>query len=78
MLVLSRKTHEAVSVGGCEGFEHLLKVTVLEINGTKVKLGFEVDAGIPVHRLEIWERLCARGELIGNQPGPEASPVGSS
>ena len=34
---------ESVVVGGADGFERLLKVTVLEINGGKVRLGFEVD-----------------------------------
>ena len=28
----------------------------------RVKLGFEVDAAIPVYRLEIWERMHAIGE----------------
>jgi carbon storage regulator CsrA len=59
MLVLSRKTLESVIVGGGGGLERLLKITVIEITGGKVKLGFEVDADIPVHRLEIWERVRA-------------------
>jgi carbon storage regulator CsrA len=50
MLVLTRKCQEAVVVGGTVGFERLLKVTVLEIRGSKVRLGFEVDAEVPVHR----------------------------
>ena len=57
MLVLSRRNQESVVVGGASGFERLLKVKVLEIKGEKVKLGFEVDPGIPVHRLEVWERI---------------------
>jgi carbon storage regulator CsrA len=63
MLVLSRKSREAVVVGGGGGFPGLLKVTVLEVASGKVKLGFEVDAGIPVNRLEVWERMCANGEV---------------
>jgi carbon storage regulator CsrA len=46
-----------VVVGGSGGFERLLKVTVLEIKNGKVRLGFEVDAEVPVHRSEVWERL---------------------
>jgi len=57
MLVLSRRNQESVVVGGATGFERLLKVKVLEIKGEKVKLGFEVDPGIPVHRLEVLERI---------------------
>jgi hypothetical protein len=62
-----------VGVGG--GFQGLLKVTVLEIATGKVKLGFELDDRIPVHRLEIWERLCASGELSGPSLGPLAPQV---
>ena len=61
MLVLSRKTEESVVVGGCDGFQHMLKVTVLEITGRKVRLGFEVDPSVPVHRSEVWEQTCAGG-----------------
>jgi len=57
MLVLSRKSQESVVVGGSDGFEPMLKVTVLEIRGGKVRLGFDVDAAVPVHRLEVWERI---------------------
>jgi carbon storage regulator len=62
MLVLSRRLDESVAVGGSTGFEHLLKVTVLEIRGGAVKLGFEINDSVPVHRWEIWERLLALSE----------------
>jgi carbon storage regulator CsrA len=48
-----------VVVGRGGGFLGLLKVTVLDVTGGKVKLGFEADAAIPVHRLEIWEQIRA-------------------
>ena len=60
MLVLSRKTEESVVVGGHRGhkrFEPMLKVTVLEINGERVSLGFEASKDVPVHRWEVWERI---------------------
>lgn len=59
MLVLTRKPNESVVVGGADRFERLLKVTVLEIKNGKVRLGFEADADVPVHRLEVWERILA-------------------
>jgi carbon storage regulator CsrA len=65
MLVLSRKSLESVVVGGAEGFERLLKVTVLEIKGGKVRLGFEVDAEVPVRRWEVWQRIHASGRPDG-------------
>jgi carbon storage regulator len=66
MLVLSRKAEESVVVGGADGFHRLLKVTVLEIKGGRVRLGFEVDAEVPVHRSEVWERIHGNGNGNGN------------
>ena len=63
MLVLSRKNQESVVVGGVDGFHRLLKVTVLGIKGANVKLGFDVDPDVPVHRAEVWERV--RAEAAG-------------
>jgi carbon storage regulator CsrA len=57
MLVLSRKNQESVVVGAADGFHRLFKVKVLEIRGGNVKLGFEVDPDVPVHRAEVWERV---------------------
>ena len=59
MLVLSRKNQESVVVGGASGSDKVLKVTVLAIHGGKVKLGFDVDTDVPVHRAEVWERIRA-------------------
>ena len=64
MLVLSRKNQESVVVGGADGFHRLLRVKVLEIRGTNVKLGFEVDPAVPVHRSEVWERVQADADQI--------------
>jgi carbon storage regulator len=64
MLVLSRKALEAVVIGDPDRFERMLKVTVLDIKGCRVRLGFEVAADIPVHRSEIWERI-QQGVLPG-------------
>jgi carbon storage regulator CsrA len=57
MLVLSRKSMESVVVSGPGGFERMLKVTVLEIRNGSVRLGFEADSSIPVHRSEVWEKI---------------------
>ena len=65
MLVLSRKSQESVVIGGSDGLHRLLKVTVLGIRGTNVKLGFEVDSDVPVHRSEVWERINAEaGQVV--------------
>jgi carbon storage regulator CsrA len=59
MLVLSRKCQEVVVVGGCDGLEPLLKVTVLEIRSGCVRLGFEAQSTVAVNRWEVWERIRA-------------------
>jgi carbon storage regulator len=75
MLVLTRKTLESVVVGGSGGFEHVLKVTVLEIRSGNVRLGFEVDAEVPVHRWEVWQRIHANGQP-DSAAGAPVAPVG--
>lgn len=64
MLVLSRKSGQSVVVGEAGDFQGLLKITVLAVKGATVKLGFEVDAGVPVHRSEVWERIHGNDRAI--------------
>jgi carbon storage regulator len=76
MLVLSRKTKQSVMVGGIDKFLQKIKVTVLEIEGSRVRLGFEAPDDVPVYRYEVWERIDA--ERNGDvSPDAEAIPVGS-
>jgi carbon storage regulator len=56
MLVLSRKRQESVVVGSPDGGRILLRIMVIEIRGSRVKLGFEAAEEIPVHRSELWEQ----------------------
>ena len=74
MLVLSRKPLESVVVGGADGIERLLKVTVLEIKHGSVRLGFETAADVPIHRWEIWERI-QNGELPAKSPVALVQPI---
>ena len=64
MLVLSRKKQESVVIGGSNDFQRLFKAKVLEIRGANVKLGFEVDPDVPVHRSEVWERIRDEAEQV--------------
>ena len=59
MLVLTRKCNEVIVVGGTEGVDVVVKVTVLGIENGKVRLGFEAAKNLPIHRLEVWERMRA-------------------
>ena len=58
MLVLSRKSGDSMAVGECDNFERVVKVTVLEIHHSRVKLGFEAPSDMPVHRWEVWQRVA--------------------
>ena len=62
MLVLSRKSRESVVIGGTDGFHQMLKVTVLGIEGGRVRLGFEADASVSVRREEVWRKVRTRDE----------------
>lgn len=70
MLVLSRKSMESVVVGGRGRFEPTLKVTVLEIKNGSVRLGFEADASVPVHRAEVWKRISESNRAGGSLETP--------
>ena len=52
MLVLSRKIGERIVVPHCE-----LTVTVVSIQGNKVRLGIAAPAEVGVYREEIWQQL---------------------
>lgn len=42
MLIVTRSAAQAVVVGEFDGFERVLKVTVLAVRGGQVRLGFEL------------------------------------
>jgi carbon storage regulator len=44
-------TGQQITIGGS------ITVTVLEVRGDKVKLGFAGPAEVPIHRQEVFERL---------------------
>jgi carbon storage regulator CsrA len=76
MLVLSRKSRESVVVGGDDGIHRMLKVTVLDVSGGNVRLGFEVDSGVPVRRSEVRKRIHSNGRPDGLMEGLAGSFVG--
>jgi carbon storage regulator len=63
MLVLSRKVKEEIVVPQCQ-----LTVTVLEISGSRVRLGISAPAGVAVHRREVWQRNPAGAVLDIGEP----------
>jgi carbon storage regulator len=58
MLVVSRKNQESVAIASTDGHSCLVKVTIVEIRGERVRLGFEAKLDVPVHRWEVWQRMA--------------------
>ncbi|MHB8421926.1 MAG: carbon storage regulator CsrA [Leptospirales bacterium] len=49
--MLTRKVGEGIKVG-----EHI-RIVVLEVKGSQVRLGVEAPADLAIHRDEIWEKI---------------------
>lgn len=75
MLVLTRKNRESVVIGRPEDLEVVLEITVLEIEGGRVRLGFTADTRMPIHRREVWDRINGNGN--GNNATAAAARVSS-
>ena len=76
MLVLTRKNRESVVIGRPEDNQVMLQITVLDIEGGRVRLGFEADQKMPIHRREVWDRICnGDGNGNGNGNGTAAGPA---
>jgi len=54
MLVLSRKVGERIVIGSN------IVVTVIEVRGDRIKLGFVAPDEVPIHREEVSRRVAER------------------
>ena len=63
MLVLARKLGEKLVVPSCG-----LTITILRVQGKKVRLGITADAGVEVHREEVWQRKLELAEGEEGEP----------
>jgi len=57
MLVLSRKKNETIVIGDN------IVVTVVEIQGDKVRLGFQAPKEVTIHRREVYDKIKQSCEL---------------
>jgi carbon storage regulator len=57
MLVLSRKKDESVRIGGD------IVITIIEIRGDKIRLGFEAPKDVSIHRQEVYEKIMQEGKI---------------
>jgi carbon storage regulator CsrA len=67
MLVLTRKNRESLIIDCPATGSPMMKVTVLDVRGGKVRLGIEADRSIRVLRSELLERdLAAEGACFAD------------
>jgi len=55
MLVLSRKLGESIRIG------EDVKITVVEILGSNVRIGVDAPHELPVHREEVYDAIKQKG-----------------
>jgi carbon storage regulator len=58
MLILTRKLAETIVIGDD------VKIVVLSINGSQVKLGIQAPLDVTVHREEIYQRIQREKEEL--------------
>jgi carbon storage regulator len=51
MLVLSRKKSEVIVIGG------IVRVTIVEVRGDKVRIGIDAPKEVSVHREEVQKQI---------------------
>jgi carbon storage regulator len=70
MLVLTRKAGESLVIADD------VEVTILSIDGQKVRVGVQAPASVPVHRKEIYLEIRAHeGEAPESDLDPDEQPV---
>ena len=63
MLVLSRKLGEKIRIG------KNVEVIVVDISRNRIRLGIDCPVNIPVHREEVYRRICAwRSRRVASAP----------
>ena len=67
MLVLTRKVGQRVFIGND------FVVTVLDVRGDRIRLGFDCPAQTPVHREEIYQRIQEQQKTAAPFVLPEES-----
>jgi len=68
MLVLTRKKNESIVIND------VIKVTVVEIRGDKVRLGIEAPREIDVHRQEVYDQIHGKRDE-GSSQEAHAAPI---
>jgi carbon storage regulator len=75
MLVLSRKVNEKIII------DDEIALTVIQIRGDKVRLGFEARREIVIHRQEVYDRIARLNRQVNPDPpgdAPRSDPADSA
>ena len=70
MLVLSRKIGQEIVLP-----RENVRITVIGTKGNTVRLGFAAPPDTPVHRQEVWDRICGAMDAVAqiDNDGPSES-----
>jgi carbon storage regulator len=60
MLILTRRVRETVMIGDD------VAITILGVNGTRVRVGINAPKAKPVHRWEIYQRIHSQRPTSGH------------
>lgn len=73
MLAVARKNRESVVIGAADKSHGLMRVTILEIQGKTVRLGFETDwdETVAIHHQQVWEKSRSRSQMPHSQHAAE-------
>lgn len=71
MLILTRKTGEAIAIGDS------IKIRILEIKGGQVKVGVEAPPEVMVHREEIYLRIVEENTRAAAEAPTDLSNLAS-
>ncbi len=68
MLILTRRIGETIVIGDD------VRITVLGVKGSQVRLGVDAPKSVAVHREEIYERIQQEKQQQGDGDAPEDEP----
>ncbi len=72
MLVLTRKRNESIVIND------VIKITVVDIRGDKVRLGIDAPRNIEVHRQEVYELIHGKLDARSQEEKKESSETEKS
>ncbi|MGB9586318.1 MAG: carbon storage regulator CsrA [Anaerolineales bacterium] len=60
MLILTRKTNESLVI------DDQIVITILELEGERVKIGISAPREITIHRKELWDAINEQNQIAEN------------